>query len=328
MNETPNNSDPQQVQDNINPQQPSAQQPMTNSQQTIELPPTAAPGATVQQSVATPAETIQQPVVAPATTPVVESASATTSADNKNSGYTAFIITGITLVVICLLSWSIGGCVSSVISTAANQYADSEYDSYGYGYGYGSDNGFDSSNGYGSSKTTGSEALNVDDVLQMTSLDISGDGISDLIYSAEYAGSQAAVSDYVKKISDSDKQSTDDLIKHWRAAAAATDEATRTAELKAAADTAAAAQDSISGLTPLQASDVTGSNASNVADALSSGQSSAVTRWKDISTELDMLLNPSGHTNNDLTSTDDDVYYDTYEASSYLIEALAYSASE
>lgn len=92
----------------------------------------------------------------------IETASATTSPDNANSGPAAYVIAGVTLAFTMLVGFSVSSCASYVVEEALlasegawagapDPYLDGprdpyglEFDDYGYdGYGYDYDYDFD-----------------------------------------------------------------------------------------------------------------------------------------------------------------------------------------
>lgn len=57
-------------------------------------------------------------------TPVVETASATTSPDNASSGYAAYLIAAAGLAVAMLLAWSLASTVLGIVGLALSDYGD------------------------------------------------------------------------------------------------------------------------------------------------------------------------------------------------------------
>lgn len=83
--------------------------------------------------------------------PIIESASATTSPDNADSGSTAYVIFGVAVALLILLTLGISGCVSSVSQLVSStpwqsgsMAQDTDYYDYYSPYGYLDDDfGFD-----------------------------------------------------------------------------------------------------------------------------------------------------------------------------------------
>lgn len=61
---------------------------------------------------------------------VIESASATTSPDNSNSGSAAYVIFGVAVALVALIAIGFSGCVSALGRLALDNH------SYGYGHNY------------------------------------------------------------------------------------------------------------------------------------------------------------------------------------------------
>ncbi|WP_314783260.1 hypothetical protein [Olsenella uli] len=66
-------------------------------------------------------------------TPIIETASATTSADNANSGSKPYVIAAVGLAALLALSLSVGSCVSDMITAVAYGINNGLYDDYDYG---------------------------------------------------------------------------------------------------------------------------------------------------------------------------------------------------
>ena len=238
-----------------------------------------------------------QPQPAPAPqVPVIESASATTSPDN-HSGPGAYVILAIGLALIIasslVLANTFGEVLSEVADIVAEEYPDEEWD-------------LDELDHYFDDDTHSTDAdLTADNIFE-TRIDCADESVNSYVYASDYDGSQQAVSEFVFALTKADGDSTNLLSMHLRAAMGATDAATRTEELDAAAQVVTDAQASIQAIEVPGTDRVSGVKADSVIDALGDAKEDCVERWSAIAKLVDILKSPDGHTTDELAELDEE----------------------
>lgn len=258
--------------------------------------PTPAPQPQPTRPTPTPQPTPQpQPASAPQA-PVIESASATTSPDN-HSGPGVYVILAIGLALIIALSLvlanTFGEVLSEVADIVAEEYPDEEWD-------------FDELDHYFDDDTHSTDAdLTADNIFE-TRIGCADESVNSYVYASDYDGSQQAVSEFVSAFTKADGDSTNLLSMHLRAAMGATDAATRTEELDAAAQAVADAQASIQAIEVPGTDRVSGVKADSVIDALGDAKEDCVERWSAIAKLVDILRSPDGHTTDELAELDEE----------------------
>lgn len=258
--------------------------------------PTPAPQPQPTRPTPTPQPTPQpQPASAPQA-PVIESASATTSPDN-HSGPGVYVILAIGLALIIALSLvlanTFGEVLSEVADIVAEEYPDEEWD-------------FDELDHYFDDDTHSTDAdLTADNIFE-TRIGCADESVNSYVYASDYDGSQQAVSEFVSALTKADGDSTNLLSMHLRAAMGATDAATRTEELDAAAQAVADAQASIQAIEVPGTDRVSGVKADSVIDALGDAKEDCVERWSAIAKLVDILRSPDGHTTDELAELDEE----------------------
>lgn len=273
---------------------------------------TGAPG----QPTPTPQPTPQpQPASAPQA-PVIESASATTSPDN-HSGPGVYVILAIGLALIIALSLvlanTFGEVLSEVADIVAEEYPDEEWD-------------FDELDHYFDDDTHSTDAdLTADNIFE-TRIGCADESVNSYVYASDYDGSQQAVSEFVSALTKADGDSTNLLSMHLRAAMGATDAATRTEELNAAAQVVADAQASIQAIELPGTDRVSGVKADSIIDALGDAKEDCAERWSAIAKLVDILRSPDGHTTDELAELDEEAS-DIVDIAIHLTTALTDSAS-
>lgn len=278
--------------------------------------PTPAPQPQPTQPTPTPQPTPQpQPASAPQA-PVIESASATTSPDN-HSGPGVYVILAIGLALIIALSLvlanTFGEVLSEVADIVAEEYPDEEWD-------------FDELDHYFDDDTHSTDAdLTADNIFE-TRIGCADESVNSYVYASDYDGSQQAVSEFVSALTKADGDSTNLLSMHLRAAMGATDAATRTEELDAAAQVVADAQTSIQAIELPGTDRVSGLKADSVIDALEDAKEDCVERWSAIAKLVDILRSPDGHTTDELAELDEEAS-DIVDIAIRLTTALTDSAS-
>lgn len=255
--------------------------------------------------------------------PVLESASATTSPNNK-SGVGAYIVVGVVLAILVAIALAICNLVAAV-GTSMDLFEEYE-NSYGNGYGLGDLDDFLDDYDDQDAGTSSGRDLTQDDALDQYFICVET-SINDYVFASDYSGAQQPVTGYVKALASADAASASQVKSHLRAAAAATtDDATRASELEAAADAATAAYQTIEALALPTEEDLTGSKAADVIEYLASGREDALARWEKISQVVAMIQSPSGHTTRELSDLDDEAGEVT-DAALELTHALSDSAS-
>ncbi|WP_293815552.1 hypothetical protein [uncultured Parolsenella sp.] len=240
-----------------------------------------------------------QPQPAPAPTPqvpVIESASATTSPDN-HSGPGVYVILAIGLALIIasslVLANTFGEVLSEVADIVAEEYPDEEWD-------------FDDLDHYFDDDTRSTDAdLTADNIFE-TRIGCADESVNSYVYASDYDGSQQAVSEFVFALTKADGDSTNLFSMHLRAAMGATDAATRTEELDAAAQVVADAQASIQAVEVPGTNRVSGVKADSIIDALGDAKEDCAERWGAIAKLVDILRSPDGHTADELAELDEE----------------------
>lgn len=282
--------------------------------------PTPGPQPTPAPQPAQPTPTPQptpQPQPSPAPqVPVIESASATTSPDN-HSGPGVYVILAIGLALIIasslVLANTFGEVLSEVADIVAEEYPDEEWD-------------FDDLDHYFDDDTRSTNVdLTADNIFE-TRIGCADESVNSYVYASDYDGSQQAVSEFVSALTKADGDSTNLLSMHLRAAMGATDAATRTEELDAAAQVVADAQTSIQAIEVPGTDRVSGVKADSVIDALGDAKEDCIERWSAIAKLVDILRSPDGHTTDELAELDEEAS-DIVDIAIRLTTALTDSAS-
>lgn len=279
--------------------------------------PADAPQPTPQPA---PAQT-PQPKPSPASAPqpsVIESASATTSSDN-HAGATPYVIVAAALAVLVTLTLALANLVSAVGEGIGDAYDEDSYDSFDY------DGLLDDLDDLDPQGSTGHDltADNVFDV-ELTCTDYT---VDDYVFASDYSGSQQAVSAYVKALAKTDADAAGQLAGHLRAAAAATDDASRADELSQAASICQDTSAAIDGLALPGAADITGGSADDILEHLTEGRDATRRRWDKLAQLVAILASPEGHTSSELFDLDNDAG-DVTDPAIDLTRALATSASD
>ena len=260
-----------------------------------------------------------QPAPAPQPQPsVIESASATTSSDN-HAGAAPYVIVAAALAVLVALTLALANLVSAVGEGIGDAYDEDYYDSFDY------DSLLDDLDDLDPQGSTGHDltADNVFDV-ELTCTDYT---VDDYVFASDYSGSQQAVSAYVKALAKTDADAAGQLAGHLRAAAAATDDASRTDELSQAASICQDTSTAIDGLALPGAADITGGSADDILEHLTEGRDATSRRWDKLAQLVAVLASPEGHTSSELSDLDNDAG-DVTDPAIDLTRALATSASD
>ena len=151
--------------------------------------------------------------------------------------------------------------------------------------------------------------------------------VDDYVFASDYSGSQQAVSAYVKTLAKTDADAAGPLAGHLRAAAAATDDASRADELSQAASICQDTSAAIDGLALPGAADITGASADDILEHLTEGRDATRRRWDKLAQLVAVLASPEGHTSSELSDLDNDAG-DVTDPAIDLTRALATSASD
>lgn len=252
----------------------------------------------------------------------IETASATTSPDNANSGNAAYVIVAATLGVLILLSALFGRVIGSalgyVLDDLGGELSDDYdlldpydgFDDYGDDYGYGYDE---------------SDEVSVDDALSL-SLAPYTETIDNDLAATEYSGVPGDVRDWVRDIVKTDRSYNDQVIDALNAAAR--DSSTQKDNLQAALDACDAAISDYSGR-QVPEFDVT--DPSDTANDAHAALDDVVNRWHSVKEELTLLKDAADANEdidyNSLSDADDKVVLYTQDAAdsldTMLLDAVA-----
>lgn len=265
---------------------------------------------------------------------VVETASATTSSDNANSGPFAFIVAGISFALVLVLSLGTAGCVSYALTMAADGYAsgygyadDPLYDDYDFDDMDFDDMDFDEFmeqyyNGIpDEGSTSGAQPGNATSatVEEALGFDIApyGTTVGDEVSASSYAGVPDDVRSYVRGLIALDADYTTKLKSCLNAAAG--DEGERAQKLEEAVTLCQEASKALEGLDlPSLEEDSEG----EAKDLLGTAKAQAAKRWDCLAEEMGLLQNEEVDTER-LWEVDDEVIDATEEAGDLLEDAMA-----
>lgn len=253
---------------------------------------------------------------------VIESASATTSPDNANSGNGAYVITGVCLAIMVAISVLFANAFGSALELIAGEVEDDIYDDYGIGL---PSTPYDSYNQdpYDGQGIQGSLPVSV--ALNMSLAPYTQTIDADLP-ATDYSGTPADVRDFVRTIVKDDgtyaSQVSDELN------AAARDESAQAEHLeKALAACDAAASDFSARTVP----EFDVRDADTVNQSAKTALADVTTRWQTVRQEIQLLADASGSGSevsaSDLYDADSSVSDATYSAATSLDDLLYASAS-
>ncbi len=269
----------------------------------------------------------------------IETASGTTSDDNSNSGPFAYIVTGIAIAAVMLLSLLATACMSFVISAGAGSAGThSGYGSQPQGYGY--NQNFDDmdvdellrqylgdeygnvytnthSNNGGHSETGSVDiatALDFDLAPYTVTID------SELSASA-YAGTNSSVRTFVRDLVTKDREYASRVTQALLDAS--TDAQARAEYLANAKETCVEAREALAGM------EVPATDQDNGAtkDALGTAKTEAAHRWELMETEVDLLAKSDKVDTRALWEADDKVVSSTETAAELLADAMSAAAA-
>ena len=269
----------------------------------------------------------------------IETASGTTSDDNSNSGPFAYIVTGVTLVVVLLLSLLASACMSFVISTGAGNagaggtmthpgpgtqpngydyYGDPDLDELleqylGQEYGNGGTGTHQNNGGHAETGAVDiATALDFDLAPYSVTID------SELSASA-YAGTNSAVRTFVRDLVTKDREYA--MRVSQALLDAASEDASRAEYLASAKAACAEARDTL-GAVEVPASD---QDDGATKDALGTAKSEAVHRWELIEAEVDLISKSDKVDTSALWEADDKVVSSTESVADMLADAMSAS---
>lgn len=262
---------------------------------------------------------------------VIETASATTSPDNAQSGHMAYIIAAIAVGVLILFGMGLSGCMSLVAEIVsddhnANQhyveepFFDEDFDDLMNDWGDDWDTDWDDLDGDDSDSLGGSYKP-VEEILG-TDLGMYSATIDSLLSASSYANSQADVSSYVREVVLIDRDGTNQLATTLRNAAwigegmdGALDEAKEEVD------------ETLEALRGKTLPSLSGDHASDISHDLEVGRSKAIERWETIGKELD-LLSQSGHASvGEVMDLEDTAYQASEAAAEHFATALSTSSN-
>lgn len=247
---------------------------------------------------------------------IVESASATTSPDNANSGYLAYVITVLVLVGVLFLSMGLWSCTSSLVESGirtglgnlAEQWGQDD-DSEALPYGSGG-------NGSGSRGSASGSSLSAKDALDLD-LDLYSDTIGSTISASDYAGTPNSMRSYVLSLVHTDGDHNSAVVADLNAAAAADDPR---------GDIESALSECDSAIADINATEVPSDLGSEATSSAQSGKDKAVARWQAIQEELKLFDTQDEVSYSDLQKADTAVAEATADAGTELVQALTLAA--
>lgn len=267
---------------------------------------------------------------------VIETASATTSPDNENSGMFAYVVTAVTAVALLLVSLVSGVIISAVIAfTVQSGALDEVVEEFGgstanpldmesdpineYFEQYNdlfSDKGdTDSEDRTTNKSVTVSEALDFDLAPYLISLDAK-------VPASSYAGTPEVVRDFVRQIMATDTDYSDKIRSALNAGASDTEnQATR---IKEAKDLCAAAKEA---LDALEIPSFEGVEDSTVRDLIGEAKGEAARRFELMAAEIELLETDDTVDTSRLWAADDEVVAACENAADKIIEAMSTAAA-
>ena len=276
---------------------------------------------------------------------VIETASATTSKDNSNSGPFAYVITAVAVGTLLVLSLASAGCVAALVGTAVQEASTGR--TGGTATPYADPNGnlnvdnmqnmdfeeflkqyekeLNSYGGNGSSTSSSSKrdsaSAPISEVLDYQIAPF-GDTIDDCLSASSYSGVPNEVRDYVRKVVSTDKDYVGKLQTLLNAIAH--DDSQREVKLKEAAGLCDEANKAIAGLeVPSIANDKNGATK----DMLGTAKSEAAHRWELMKAEVNVLAEGNEVDTKKLWRADEDVVESTEDAAALLEDAMDQASS-
>lgn len=268
---------------------------------------------------------------------IVETASATTSPDNSNSGPFAYIITAVVLGLLLIFSLAVGGCSSFLLGTVVQQYANGSASYMQQDFNYYDDlNNYDNdwqqwmeqyendlygNDGQSSDSHKDQGMADVEDVLDF---DIApyGSSVDEELSASAYAGVPTEVRDYVRSLVNADEDYSTRLVVLLNDAAL--NEETRSEKITEAI---ALCDEATAFFNESQIPAVQGDETGSVKDMLGTSKGDMAQRWSLMKDEVSMLDTNEQVDTKRLWEVDDKVVETTYEAAEHLEEAMSAAAS-
>lgn len=248
----------------------------------------------------------------------IETASATTSPDNANSGNAAYLITVVALAVLLALSVGLSGCLGTLVGASlAEEYASSDAstpDGLGDGIsledlerllGGGSGDAGSQDPSDVPSELSQSDALDLSLSLYDTTVD---DGVD----ATAYAGVPSDVRSYVRSLLTADRDASSELARCLNAAARGDDDTA----MQEAVEAAASGRVAIEGIEERSFGD------DALDQALAEARQDTLDRWDAIASEVQLLDTDGTISYDDLESADQEVVDRTDDAAQAFSEAL------
>lgn len=276
------------------------------------------------------------------TPPVIETASATTSSDNANSGNLAFVLAAVAIASLAV----IGMGMSSILRLAGHLVEERETsywydDADGYQFDMNDNTGdpydlieqyLDGPNDYDDlsfltkkdkdlvldedkdGKVTPTEALGADLGMYEATID-------SLLPQSSYANAQADVRSFVRDLVLADRNASSDM------ASSLQQTAWKDGDIKQEIEKASSLADkTIKELQGMKAPAAQGDKAKDISKSLESGKSKAIDRWKAIADELKLIASADELDANEVKKADELVSSTTQEAADALAQAMTDSA--
>lgn len=252
----------------------------------------------------------------------IETASATTSPDNADSGNMAYLITIVALVVLLALGIALSNGLATIIGARLMSGYGTE------GYGYGQDDGISLEDleelleGYsdGTGDTTSDdEELTQSEVLDL-SLSLYDTTVDAEVSATAYAGVPSDVRTYVRSLLRADRDAASEVADLLNAAARDEDD-DAASDLEAALEAAAEGKAAVEDVEDVSYGD-------EVDDALEEARQAMLDRWDAITAELELIATADGTISyDDLSDADDTVLDTTSKAADAVTDALEIAAS-
>ncbi len=266
---------------------------------------------------------------------IIETASATTSPDNANSGSFAYILAGVVSFVVLVASIAMGVGLSTIIALAANDASHQRVDTMSYMDYYDNHNmrdfdelynnynvnGYNGGNGYGmgNSHQNATGSADVADVLDF-SLAPYNANIDDELSASAYAGAPNDLREFVRSFVATDDDYMDQVVTLLHEAARS--ESARVDNIKGALTLC---DDAAKAFNELQIPEFSNSS-DQVTASLESAKSAAASRWTTLHDELALLDTTEQVDTSKLWALDDKVYDATTQAATCLAEAMEHAA--
>ena len=271
---------------------------------------------------------------------IIETASATTSPDNSNSGGTAYVFAAVGLAVTCLIAISICSFCSLAADILSKQmgYSSSEYapsDPDGGIPFFDDDDPFrlddtevveePEGTGIDGERTledyrelgTGAETYPEDILSNLPYMHISSSNIDNELPAHAYGNASSDVSDFARAIEKTDKEANDSLLSTL--GRASRNKEGREDAIEEAAKTC---EQALSDLDKLKIPKLEGKDSVTITSQLKDAQAAAIARWRAISGEVGLMRGEDAVKLDDYYKYEDEVAAQTTKAAESLSSAL------